>query len=79
MLPKMFSDKEFADGGNAVRSFGSAAAAIVAIAIAVTVAGKKRAGNSGEQLIFDINGLLREGLIIETVSEPIADGRRKIA
>jgi len=52
---------------------------IVAIATAVTVADKKRAGNSGAQLTFDINGLPREGLIIEIVSEPIADGRRKIA
>ena len=78
MLPKMFSDKEFADGANAVRSSGSAAAMIVVIATAVTVADKKRGGNSGEQLIFDINKLLREDLIIETVSGPIADGRRKI-
>jgi hypothetical protein len=52
---------------------------IVVIATAVTVAGKKHAGNSGGQLIFDINGLLRGGLIIETVSGPIADGWRKLA
>jgi hypothetical protein len=75
MLPKMFSDKEFADGGSAVRSSGSAATMIVAIATAVTVADKKRAGNSGGQLIFDINKLPREGLIIETGSGLIADGR----
>ena len=48
---------------------------IAAIATAVTVAGKKRGGNSGEQPISDINKLLREDLIIETVSGPIADGR----
>jgi hypothetical protein len=75
----MFCDKDFADGANAAQSSGSAAAAIVAIATAVTVADKKRSGNSGVQLTSDINGLLREGLIIETVSGPIADGRRKIA
>ena len=79
MLPKMFSGKEFADGASAVQSSGSAATMIAAIATAVTVAGKKRAGNSGGQLTFDINKLLREDLIIETVSGPIADGRRKIA
>jgi len=52
---------------------------IVVIATAVSVADKKRGGNSGEQLTFDINKLLREDLIIEIVSGPIADGRRKIA
>jgi len=75
----MFCDKDFADGANAVRSSGSAAAMIVVIATAVSVADKKRGGNSGEQLTFDINKLLREDLIIEIVSGPIADGRRKIA
>ena len=71
----MFCDKDFADGANAARSSGSAAGMIVAIATVATVAGKKRAGNSGGQLTSDINGLLSEDLIIETVSGPIADGR----
>lgn len=71
----MFCDKDFADGASAVRSSGSAAGMIVAIVTAVTVAGKKHVGNSGGQLIFDINGLLREGLIIETVNGLIANGR----
>ena len=75
----MFSDKGFADGTNVDLSSGSTADATVGIVTAVTVAGKKHAGNSGGQLTSDINGLLREDLIIETVSGPIADRRRKIA
>ena len=42
----MFSDKGFAGGMNAVPYSGSAAAAIVGIGTAATVAGKKRVVNS---------------------------------
>ena len=79
ILPKLFSVKGFVTRKDAALCFGSAAAAIGDTVIAVIVADKKHAGNNGAQLIFDINGLPKEGLIIETVSGPIADGRRKNA
>lgn len=78
MLPKMFSDKEFADGVNVARSSGFVAAAIVVIVTVAMVVEAKLVENNDELRTFAINGLLREGLIIETVSGPIADGWRKL-
>jgi hypothetical protein len=79
MLPKMFSDKEFADGVNVAQSSGFVAAVIVVIGTAVIVVEAKLVENNGELRIFAINRLPKEGLIIEIVNGSIADGRRKIA
>ena len=74
----MFSDKEFADGANAVQSSGSAATMIVVIATAVTVAGKKHVGNSAGQPISVTEKLWKQDWIKETASEPIADASQNI-
>jgi len=79
MLPKMFSDKEFAGGVNVAGSSGYAAAAIVVIVTALIVVDAKLVENNGALRIFAINRLPKEGLIIETVSVSIVDGRRRLA
>jgi hypothetical protein len=79
MLPKMSSDKEFADGVNVAQSSGSAAAAIVVIVTAAIVVEAKLVESNGDLRIFVINRLPKEGLIIETVSAPIAGGWPKLA
>jgi hypothetical protein len=72
----MFSDKGFADGKGAARSFGSAAAAIEVIVIAVIIAAAKRAGNSVELQTFVTDKPQKEDLIKETAREPIDSGWR---
>jgi hypothetical protein len=54
--------------------FGSAAVAIVASNIAVTIAAAKRAGNSGALQTFVTERLWKEGLIRGTAKKPIGNG-----
>jgi hypothetical protein len=75
----MFCDKDFADGANAVRSSLSAAAATVGIATAVTVAGKKRAGNSAGLPISVTEKPWKRDWIKETARELIAYGRQNVS
>jgi hypothetical protein len=71
----MFSDKGFAGGMNAVPYSGSAAAAIVGISTAATVAGEKRAVNSTGQPTSVIDNLPRQDWINVIANEPIVCAR----
>jgi hypothetical protein len=68
----MFSDKGFATGANAGPYSGSAAAAIVGIVTAVTVADTKHVGNSFVPPTSVTEKLWKQNWIKETASEPIA-------
>jgi hypothetical protein len=70
----MFSAKGFAAGEDVTPYFGSAAAAIVASNIAVSIAAPKRAVNSDELQTSATEKLWKEGLINATDSELIASG-----
>ena len=70
----MFSVKGFAGGAGVGRYFGSAAAAIVAINTAVTIAATKHAGNNVELPTFVTARLWKEGLTRGTAREPIDKG-----
>ena len=74
----MFSDKGFADGANVDPSSGSTADATVGIVTAVTVAGKKRVGNSAGQPISVTEKPWKQDWIKGTASEPIADAWQNI-
>ena len=73
-MPKMFSVKGFAAGTNVTLSSGSAAAAIMASNIAVSIAAPKPAMNSVELQTSVIEKLWKEDLINAIDSEHIASG-----
>jgi len=73
-MPKMFSVKGFAAGKNVTPSSGSAAAAIMASSIAVSVAAPKPAVSSVELQTSATERLLKENWINATDSELIASG-----
>jgi len=69
----MFSDKEFVDGTNVDLSSGSTAAATEVIVIAVTVVGKKRAGNSAVQRTSVTDKPWKQDWIKGIASDPIVN------
>jgi len=73
-MPKMFSVKGFAAGKNVTPSSGSAAAAIMASDIAVSIAAPKRVGSSVELQTIAIERPSKGGLIKGTASERIDSG-----
>jgi hypothetical protein len=73
-MPKMFSVKRFAAGKNVTPSSGSAATAIMASNIAVSIAAPKPATNSVELQTSVIDKLWEEDLINATDSEHIVSG-----
>ena len=73
-MPKMFSVKGFAAGKNVTPSSGSAAAAIMASNIAVSIAAPKLAVSSVELQTSATEKLWKESWINATGSEHIASG-----
>jgi hypothetical protein len=73
-MPKMFSVKGFAIGKNVTPSSGSAATAIMASNIAVSIAAAKPAVSSVGLQISDTERLWKESWINATDSELIASG-----
>ena len=76
-MPKMFSVKGFAAGKNVTPSSGSAAAAIMASNIAVSLAAPKLAVSSVELQTADTEKLWKESWINATDSERIASGAQR--
>jgi hypothetical protein len=75
----MFCVKEFADGTDVGRYFGSVVTAIEVSVIAVTIAAAKRAGSSVGLRTFATENLRKEDLTRKTGSEPIDDGWHQFA
>ncbi len=71
---KLFCVRGFAGLKAVALSFGSAATVTGDSSIAATTAGPKGVGSSGAPRISDISGVLKEGLITETVREPTGNG-----
>jgi hypothetical protein len=69
----LFSDKGFADGKNVAQSSGSVAVVIVVSVIAMTIAGKKRAGNNAGQQTSVTENPLKQDLIKGIDNEPIGN------
>jgi len=76
-MPKMFSVKGFAAGKNVTPSSGSAAAAIMASNIAVSIAAPKPAVSNVELRTSATERLWKESWINATGSEPIAGGGQR--
>jgi len=76
---KLFSVRDFAGHKVAALSFGFAATVTGDSDIVATAAAPEGAGNNDAQRTSAISRLLKEDLIIETVSEPIGNGGLNLA
>jgi hypothetical protein len=74
---KMFSVRGFASHKVAALCFGFAAPVTVDSATAAIGAAPKPAGSNGELRTSVISRVLKEKLIIETISEPTGNARQK--